>query len=156
MSTRNPSCWTDIHDIVSLGQDTLFRLYLAGKHRDRLEYAENALKQVAHCYDMAPPQTLGELCLELAEDANRSKFECGISEFAIGYVSAEFSSEKASQYWIEHLVPALCLRISLDDIHALRRAMYGKKTGYGFTWTHEGPLGPSGPVCNVGCPDHNV
>jgi hypothetical protein len=68
MSTRNPQKWTEIGETVSNWQDILTRLYLGRKHQERLQYAENALKQVAHCYDMAPPQTLGELCLELAHE----------------------------------------------------------------------------------------
>ena len=52
-------------------QDALFRLNLGKCHQSRLEYAARALKQVAHCHDMAPPQSLGELCIELARDRIR-------------------------------------------------------------------------------------
>jgi hypothetical protein len=64
MSTRNPTEWTLVGDTVRFWQDALSRLSLGQKHQWRLKYAENALKQVSHCHDMAPPQTLGELCLE--------------------------------------------------------------------------------------------
>ena len=65
MSTWNPRNWTKIGETVSNWQDILTRLYLGRKHQERLDYAENALKHVAHCFDMAPPQTFGELCLEI-------------------------------------------------------------------------------------------
>ena len=61
-----------IRDIVRRGQDTLSRLNLAGKHQERLEYAEKALKSVSHCHPMPPPQTIGELCLELHEQMWRN------------------------------------------------------------------------------------
>ena len=100
-----------IREISRRGQDTLTRIWLAGKHQERLKYAENALKQVAHCYDMSPPQTLGELCLsETREIMRNNRFWFGGYIGSFGYVGR---------------VPIV---IRKDAPNALRRAMYSRNT----------------------------
>ena len=58
-TNHDPKLGEPIRETVSNWQDILTRLYLGRKHQERLQYAENALKHVAHCFDMAPPQTFG-------------------------------------------------------------------------------------------------
>ena len=96
-----------IREIARRGQDTLTRIWLAGKHQERPKYAENALKQVAHCYDMSPPQTLGELCLDTI---------IGKLQRAVTLVGGETFTQ----------VGRYIDSPSGKDIHALRRAMYSR------------------------------
>ena len=100
-----------IHETVRFWQDALFRLNLGKCHQSRLEYAARALKQVAHCHDMAPPQTLGELCIELAQNRIREVAE----DDYLSYLN--FVTGQTSDDWPIR-----------RDIQALRRAMYHKHT----------------------------
>ena len=88
-----------IRDIVRRGQHTLVRIYLAGKHQERLDYSAKALKQVSHTVDMCPPRTLGELGLEWHEDLLRS-------------------AELAGVVWW-----------GAFDTHSVRRAMFSRNRG---------------------------
>ena len=95
-----------IREIARRGQDTLTRIWLAGKHQERLKYAEKALKQVAHCYDMSPPQTLGELCLELHEQMWRNA-RC-ITPFWMFYdygIATEDSASLRRAMWHHNISP---------------------------------------------------
>ena len=75
MSTRNPNNWTKVRDTVRFWQESLVRLNFGARHQDRLEYAKKVLGTVGHCHDMTPPQSLGELCLTLAERSIRNCVE---------------------------------------------------------------------------------
>jgi hypothetical protein len=103
-----------IREIVRRGQDTLVRLYLGGKHQERLDYAEKALSQVAHCRDMPPPQTLGELGLEALSDTIRSmymgKLPIDHPRYPVSLVFREYS----------HVIPGP------REATLVRRAMYHK------------------------------
>jgi len=96
-----------IRDIVRRGQHTLVRLYLAGKHQERLDYSAKALKQVSHTVDMCPPRTLGELCLELGQ-----KKAAGELSYDLGAVTLSFGMFANNQ--------------ARRELYALRRAMYHK------------------------------
>lgn len=87
----------EIHDCVSNWQDILVRLYLGRKHQERLQYAENALKQVAHCFDMSHPQTLGELCLENVDQAISYFGPILPTGYPGDYVSIVFLSSEANK-----------------------------------------------------------
>ena len=68
MSTRNPTKFTAIREIVRRGQDTLARI----PHRfDYDPYPKGHHGHNGHpvvIWPTSPPQTLGELCLEVAEN----------------------------------------------------------------------------------------
>ena len=111
-----------INETVWFWQDALYRLNLGKCHQSRLEYSARALKQVAHCHDMAPPQTLGELCIELARDRIRY-IQQGINDGLIWWPSDK--PLKATDIVGEYEYSGY--RIA-GDIQALRRAMYHKHT----------------------------
>ena len=92
-----------IHETVYFWQGALCRLNLGKCHQSRLEYSARALKQVAHCHDMAPPQTLGELCIELHEQMWRNG--------------------RNTPFWMFY-----DYGVSIDGAYTLRRAMYHKHT----------------------------
>ena len=121
-----------IHETVRFWQDALFRLNLGKCHQSRLEYSARALKQVAHCHDMAPPQTLGELCMELAQEAMLEKQEAGITEYSIGIVKKEwtwpYNDSLPPDEWAKSMYELCRLRVSRRDIQAIRRALYRKHT----------------------------
>ena len=100
-----------IHETVYFWQDALYRLNLGKCHQSRLEYSARALKQVAHCHDMAPPQTLGELCIELAQNRIREVAE----DDYLSYLN--FVTGQTSDDWPIR-----------RDIQELRRVMYRKHT----------------------------
>ena len=116
-----------IHETVYFWQDALYRLNLGKCHQSRLEYSARALKQVAHCHDMAPPQTLGELCIELAQETLLSQVEhYGESRDFRVFLD---ESGKFIMYFYEKLenLPE-SYKITRRDIQALRRALYRKHT----------------------------
>jgi len=108
-----------INETVYFWQDALFRLNLGKCHQSRLEYAARALKQVAHCHDMAPPQTLGELCMEHAQDGHRAWM-----------VGGDPCHKNVRRWWKwRGLLEKDGMSITIGDIQALRGAMYRKNRG---------------------------
>lgn len=97
-----------IRDIVRNGQDILSRSWISKKRQERRDYAEKALQSVSHVYPMSPPHTLGELCLEMAEDARLH----GGTIF-LGYTRVYSDARIDCR-----------LKVRPSDLLSLRRAMY--------------------------------
>ena len=107
-----------IHETVRLWQDALSRISAGKRHQERLEYSARALKQVAHCHDMAPPQTFGELCIELAQEQILHPY--GEYTWYYGSLIASGGRVLYGKDWF--------VKDCRRDIQAIRRALYRKHT----------------------------
>ena len=97
-----------IRNTVSQAQDTLYRLKLGRVRQCWLDVVE----RLNPVQPAGPPQTLGELCIELAQDA--------ILE------DNELPHRKRECWWLECLFYPDPHRCSLQDIQELRRVLYHK------------------------------
>lgn len=127
MSTRNPKSFTAIRDIARRGQDTLARIAhpLDYSHscRGHHQFGGSGVPVVEH--QAGPPQTLGELCLEIADGWLLKTIEI--------YRNARLLDEPLNPRMMSSPVDGLKTFLGrggcAGKLHSIRRAMWHKNRG---------------------------